>query len=162
MPYLLCLAGASKLEITLQYIIICHALNIIPFPLGRLLKEEKVNSLALLYHISLPSSCLLGMATIIWEGEDLMKERTNFTDFGFLLTILASCLNGIIYNILTFVVTFYTSPLTLKVLGNGGILLNIAVSVFLFNHSLSMTSIFGIMVTLVGIVLYQKSSVNSC
>jgi hypothetical protein len=27
---------------------------------------------------------------------------------------------------------------------------------------LSMTSIFGIMVTLVGIVLYQKSSVNSC
>ncbi|XP_064619185.1 uncharacterized protein LOC135482766 [Lineus longissimus] len=128
---------------------------------GRLLKEEKVNSLALLYHISLPSSCILGLATIIWEGDALMKEHNNFTDVNFLLSIMASCLNGIVYNILTFVVTFYTSPLTLKVLGNGGILLNIAVSVILFNHSMSMTSILGVTITLVGILLYQKSSMSS-
>lgn len=123
---------------------------------GFLLKDGNISSISLLYHMSLPSFLFLALGSV-------SLERQLFTDFSFLsngslmVAILVSSLNGILYNLTTYSVTYYTSPITIRVLGNFNTVLNVAVSVLVFNHALSFLSVMGVIVTVLGVVLYQQS-----
>ena len=72
------------------------------------------------------------------HSQSLAFERDVFADLSFLrnralmLAVLASCMNGILYKLATFAVTYYTSPITVRVLG--------------------------VVVTVIGIVLFQRTN----
>ena len=121
-----------------------------------LLKDGNVSSMTLLYQISLPSFVFLSAAGLAFE-RDLFADLSFLRNRALMLAVLASCMNGILYNLATFAVTYYTSPITVRVLGNFNIILNVAISVVVFNHTLSTLSVLGVVVSVIGIVLYQRS-----
>eukprot|EP00439_Symbiodinium_sp_Y106_P008964 s793_g1.t1 len=72
---------------------------------------------------------------------------------------MLSGLNACLLNIANFLVTSYTSPVTLQVLGNVKSCLSIAVSVAIFRNSLTLEQALGVCTCLVGVWMYnQKSS----
>ncbi|XP_071848243.1 uncharacterized protein [Apostichopus japonicus] len=123
---------------------------------GFLLKEERIDSFSLLYRMSVPSFIQLLAAAVIFE-------RPVFSDSYLLSTpslwmlIGLSCSCAVGYNIMAFLVTFYTSPITLQVLGNLSMVLTVGLSLLLFRNELSLISILGIVSVTIGSWIYQKS-----
>eukprot|EP00439_Symbiodinium_sp_Y106_P069365 s2915_g11.t3 len=76
-----------------------------------------------------------------------------------LFLLMLSGLNACLLNIANFLVTSYTSPVTLQVLGNVKSCLSIAVSVAIFRNSLTLEQAIGVCTCLIGVWMYnQKSS----
>merc|ERR1711865_1230365 len=73
-----------------------------------------------------------------------------------ILLLLAGGLNACLLNITNFLVTAYTSPVTLQVLGNVKSCLSIAVSVAIFGNALRPLQGLGVLICLVGVWVYQK------
>ena len=79
--------------------------------------------------------------------------------FTVLFLLILSGLNACLLNIFNFLVTSYTSPVTLQVLGNVKSCLSIAVSVAIFRNSLTGEQAMGVATCLIGVWLYnQKDS----
>ncbi|XP_071790641.1 uncharacterized protein [Asterias amurensis] len=123
---------------------------------GVLLKEQRIDSIRLLYHMSIPSFIMLLIATAILEPSAIFELNiwAKARLFGF---ILLSCFCAVGYNIMNFMVTFYTSPIGLQVLGNISIVLDVIVSLVVFQNELSLLSFGGIVGVMIGTMMYQEA-----
>ncbi|KAK6121768.1 hypothetical protein DH2020_044483 [Rehmannia glutinosa] len=119
-------------------------------------KKYKVSSTQLLYQ-----SCLYQALTLLISGPFLDKLLTNQNVFAFEYTprvvvfIVLSCLISISVNFSTFLVIGKTSPVTYQVLGHLKTCLVLAFGYSLLQDPFSWRNIFGIMVALVGMILYS-------
>ncbi|XP_022101072.1 UDP-URONIC ACID TRANSPORTER 1-like [Acanthaster planci] len=144
---------------------------------GVLLKEQRIDSIRLLYHMSIPSSAMLLVATLFLEPTALSPSSFSTSTaapspvatasgipwWPAIVTLrlpallLMSCLCAVGYNLMTFLVTFYTSPVALQVLGNAAVVLDVAVSLVVFRNQVSWLSLGGILCVMLGTVMYQEA-----
>merc|ERR1712232_1014266 len=124
---------------------------------GRLLdpSETKLDSVTLLYYMSPFSALLLFVCSLASEGwapytmlmprlRDNPMEAPPVTGVGHVFSLLVlSGFNACALNIMNFLVTAYTGPVSLQVLGNVKSCLSIAVSVAIFGNALKLSQIFG-------------------
>lgn len=119
-------------------------------------KKFKVSSTQLLYQ-----SCPYQAMTLFITGPFLDKFLTNQNVFTFKYTtivvvfIVMSCLISVSVNFSTFLVIGKTSPVTYQVLGHLKTCLVLAFGYILLRDPFSWRNILGIMVALVGMVLYS-------
>ncbi|KAK4403452.1 UDP-xylose transporter 2 [Sesamum angolense] len=119
-------------------------------------KRYKISSTQLLYQ-----SCLYQAVTLLISGPFLDSLLTNQNVFSFEYTprvvvfIVLSCLISISVNFSTFLVIGKTSPVTYQVLGHLKTCLVLAFGYVLLRDPFSWRNIFGIMVALVGMILYS-------
>ncbi|XP_073031506.1 UDP-xylose transporter 2-like isoform X1 [Primulina eburnea] len=119
-------------------------------------KKYKISSTQLLYQ-----SCLYQSVTLLISGPFLDKLLTGLNVFSFdytprvLVFIVLSCLIAISVNFSTFLVIGKTSPVTYQVLGHLKTCLVLAFGYVLVGDPFSWRNIFGILVAMVGMVLYS-------
>ncbi|KAF8397028.1 hypothetical protein HHK36_018666 [Tetracentron sinense] len=119
-------------------------------------KRFKVSSTQLLYQ-----SCPYQAMTLFIAGPFLDGLLTNQNVFAFkytpqvLVFIVLSCLISVSVNFSTFLVIGKTSPVTYQVLGHLKTCLVLAFGYFLLHDPFSWRNIFGILVALVGMILYS-------
>lgn len=127
----------------------------VSFP-GILLQEEKINSIFLLYLMSIPSFCILAVAALALENWAALQSPFQYDHhlWGF---ILLSCLGSVLYNLASCCVITLTSAVTLHILGNLNVVGNLLLSQLLFDSKLSALSCAGAALTLSGMIIYQNS-----
>uniref|UniRef100_A0A8C5Q1J0 Solute carrier family 35 member E4 n=1 Tax=Leptobrachium leishanense TaxID=445787 RepID=A0A8C5Q1J0_9ANUR len=120
-----------------------------------LLKEERINSITLLYLMSIPSFCILIVAAAVLES-GVVWEIPKDIDNRLWLFILLSCLGSVLYNLASFYVINLTSAVTIHVLGNLNLVGNLILSRVLFGNQLTVLSYIGIGLTLAGMFMYHN------
>lgn len=138
---------------------------------GRLLSpDQKLDSVSLLYYMAPLSAVWLGILAFIMEGSEpimlllaaLFSESGNITGGSYVLGLLIlSGLNACMLNIANFLVTSYTSPVTLQVLGNVKSCLSIGVSVAIFRNALTIEQGVGVLTCLFGVWIYNQKGSSS-
>lgn len=123
---------------------------------GILLQEEKINSVFLLYMMSIPSFCILAVAALALENWAMLESPLHY-DRQLWVFILLSCLGSVMYNLASFCVITLTSAVTLHILGNLSVVGNLLLSQLLFGSELSALSCAGAALTLSGMLIYQNS-----
>lgn len=123
---------------------------------GILLQEEKINSVFLLYLMSIPSFCILAVAALALENWALLESPLHY-DRQLWVFILLSCLGSVMYNLASCCVITLTSAVTLHILGNLNVVGNLLLSQLLFGSELSALSCAGAVLTLSGMLIYQNS-----
>jgi drug/metabolite transporter (DMT)-like permease len=127
---------------------------------GKLL-TEKLDSVSLLYYMAPWSALLLSVLSLIAEG----LEPISLLMLGFVgangvgnvcFLLIVSGLNACLLNVSNFLVTSYTSAVTLQVLGNVKSCLSIAISVAIFRNELLWEQAIGVVTCLVGVWYYNK------
>ncbi|CAL5363983.1 unnamed protein product [Camellia sinensis] len=119
-------------------------------------KKIKVSSTQLLYQ-----SCPYQAMTLFFAGPFLDRLLTNQNVFAFkhtpqvLVFIVLSCLIAVSVNFSTCLVIGKTSPVTYQVLGHLKTCLVLAFGYVLLHDPFSWRNIFGIVIALVGMVLYS-------
>lgn len=123
-----------------------------------LLQEEKINSVFLLYLMSIPSFCILAVAALALENWAALQSPFQYDHhlWGF---ILLSCLGSVLYNLASCCVITLTSAVTLHILGNLNVVGNLLLSQLLFGHELTALSCAGAALTLLGMIIYQNSEI---
>uniref|UniRef100_UPI00398E71D1 solute carrier family 35 member E4 isoform X2 n=1 Tax=Pristiophorus japonicus TaxID=55135 RepID=UPI00398E71D1 len=124
--------------------------------LGILLQEEKINSVILLYMMSIPSFCILISAALLLESGAVWEPSIKY-DNRLWIFILLSCLGSVLYNLASFCVTTLTSAVTLHVVGNLNMVGNLVISQVVFGSEMTALSYAGIGLTLTGVLMYQNS-----
>lgn len=134
---------------------------------GRLLSpSHKLDSVSLLYYMAPISALWLFFLMLLMEGTEPMmlllapwsaEPGAPITGVGTVMYLLVlSGLNACLLNIANFLVTSYTSPVTLQVLGNVKSCLSIGVSVAIFRNSLTFEQAVGVGTCLLGVWLYNQ------
>lgn len=123
---------------------------------GILLQEEKINSVSLLYLMSIPSFFILSLAALAVENWTTMESPLHY-DRRLWVFILLSCLSSVMYNLSSSCVITRTSAVTLHILGNLSVVGNMLLSQLLFGSELTPLSCAGIALTLSGMLIYQNS-----
>lgn len=123
---------------------------------GILLQEEKINSVFLLYLMSIPSFCILAVAALALENWAMLESPLHY-DRHLWVFILLSCLGSVMYNLASCCVITLTSAVTLHILGNLSVVGNLLLSQLLFGSELSALSCAGAVLTLSGMLIYQNS-----
>ncbi|XP_033979316.1 solute carrier family 35 member E4 isoform X1 [Trematomus bernacchii] len=121
-----------------------------------LLQEEKINSVFLLYLMSIPSFCILAVAALALENWAVLESPFHY-DCHLWVFILLSCLGSVMYNLASCCVITLTSAVTLHILGNLSVVGNMLLSQLLFGSELSALSCAGAVLTLSGMLIYQNS-----
>ena len=121
------------------------------------MRDERIDSVSLLYHMSKPSLLLLALGTLVFE-HSAFSDPSLWMNFSLWFLIALSCMCAVGYNIMNFLVTFYTSPVTLQVLGNVSIMLTVLFSLVIFQNEMSIVSVAGIVCVMVGSAWYQKAN----
>eukprot|EP00316_Scyphosphaera_apsteinii_P020657 CAMPEP_0119318728 /NCGR_PEP_ID=MMETSP1333-20130426/47434_1 /TAXON_ID=418940 /ORGANISM="Scyphosphaera apsteinii, Strain RCC1455" /LENGTH=348 /DNA_ID=CAMNT_0007324981 /DNA_START=11 /DNA_END=1057 /DNA_ORIENTATION=- len=123
---------------------------------GILLAGEGLDSISLLYYMSQPACVLLALWVLIAEHEVFVDPK--LADKGLWGCMLLSAGVSFFLNVAQFMVTKYTSAVTLQVLGNIKVVLLIGLSVAIFRNEVSVQSIIGCAVSLSGVALYNFGS----
>lgn len=136
---------------------------------GRLLSgsSKGMDSVTLLYYMSPWAAALLLLMALFTEGiQPLMLLAAGLPlapgdapatgTLSVIGLLVVSGLNACLLNVANFLVTSYTSPVTLQVLGNVKSCLSIAVSVAIFRNTLKIEQAVGMVACLFGVWLYQK------
>lgn len=142
---------------------------------GRLLEGDKMNSVTLLFYMAPWAGVFLQLLALYSEGLEpqLMLLRSLVDVEGeagavggaphrmtggvrVLMLLICSGFNACLLNVANFMVTSYTSPVTLQVLGNVKSCLSIAVSVAIFGNPLSVEQGMGVFVCLFGVWIYNQ------
>lgn len=145
---------------------------------GRLLQGgDKMDSVTLLYYMAPWAAGFLGVVAMASEGIEpltLLLRGLGFLSsatpagaipaasgsatggLNVLMLLVISGLNACLLNVFNFMVTSYTSPLTLQVLGNVKSCLGIAISVAIFRNTLTLHQGIGVVVCLFGVWLYNQ------
>ena len=145
--FLACVTGTS-----------CRALKSVMQAVLLSSESEKMSSMNLLMYMSpIATVILVFVAAIveptgIWDTIKLARESKFFCFVLILNCVLAYCLN-----LLNFLVTRYTSALTLQVLGNGKGVVAAAVSIMIFKNPVTLMGITGYIITIAGVVAYSES-----
>ena len=120
--------------------------------------EERLDSMSLLYHMSGPSVLILGVISAATEHAAFHDERLYAPEAARLWgLILLSGGVSFFLNLANFVVTKYTSAVSLQVLGNVKVVLSILVSLLIFNNKVSEFSVLGSVITLLGVAMYNRA-----
>ncbi|XP_053329519.1 solute carrier family 35 member E4 [Spea bombifrons] len=120
-----------------------------------LLKEERIHSVTLLYLMSIPSFCILFMASVLLEREIAWETPPDCHNKLWFFIVL-SCLGSVLYNLASFCVITLTSAVTIHVLGNLNLVGNLVLSRVLFGNQLTFLSYTGIGLTLAGMFMYHN------
>ncbi|KAJ7987191.1 hypothetical protein DPEC_G00336190 [Dallia pectoralis] len=120
-----------------------------------LLQDEKINSVFLLYLMSIPSFCILSVAALVLENWAVLESPAHY-DHNLWLFILLSCLGSVLYNLASSSVITLTSAVTLHILGNLSVVGNLLLSQMLFPNEMSALSYAGVALTLSGMLMYQN------
>ncbi|XP_052464466.1 solute carrier family 35 member E4-like [Carassius gibelio] len=125
---------------------------------SNLLQEEKINSVFLLYLMSIPSFCILAVATLALENWAALQSPFQYDHhlWGF---ILLSCLGSVLYNLTSCCVITLTSAAELHILGNLNVVGNLLLSQLMFEQELTALSCAGAVLTLSGVIIYQNSEI---
>eukprot|EP00736_Rhodelphis_marinus_P009064 Rmarinus@m.24668 len=116
--------------------------------------EDRLHPIVLLYYMAIPSFALLIVAAGILEGQQIWLV----SDWGWSTRglVLLSSLVAFLVNLMNFLVTKYTSAVTLQVLGNVKTVLAIVVSVIIFRNPVTMQNIIGCSIILGGVYMYNR------
>ena len=79
----------------------------------------------------------------------------------FCFILWANCVLAYCLNLLNFLVTRYTSALTLQVLGNGKGVVAAGVSIMIFKNPVTLMGMMGYFITIAGVVAYSESKKRS-
>mmetsp|Transcript_66088 Transcript_66088/g.123275 ORF Transcript_66088/g.123275 Transcript_66088/m.123275 type:complete len:346 (-) Transcript_66088:101-1138(-) len=135
---------------------------------GKLLVDpsEELDSVSLLFYMAPWAGAFLWMASLASEGMAPVTIFWRYSFAGELLPtsgipnlvglLVISGLNACFLNIANFLVTKYTSPVTLQVLGNVKSCLAIAISVMIFRNPLLPSQGIGVAICLGGVWLYNN------
>ena len=119
--------------------------------------KEKMDSLNLLHYMAPISLVVLLPATLYLEPDVFQQVSQKRSDVFFVMFLALNASLAYFVNLLNFLVTKYTSPLTLQVLGNGKGVAATWVSVMVFGNHVPFASVIGYLITVSGVMLYMLS-----
>jgi len=137
---------------------------------GKLL-TEKLDSVTLLYYMAPWAAALLMVMALFLEGAQPVMLLMSGFDFGpvhdgeegrfggvpfVVMLLVGSGLNACLLNVSNFLVTAYTGPVTLQVLGNVKSCLSIVISVSIFKNELLFEQGVGVVTCLFGVWIYTN------
>jgi drug/metabolite transporter (DMT)-like permease len=123
---------------------------------------EKLDPMSLLFYMSCFSVLLLLPATAVLEPTAFATTRALMeASPGFFWWLLGNSCLAYAVNLTNFLVTKYTSALTLQVLGNCKGVIAAVVSVFMFKNHVTPRGCLGYAVTVAGVFLYSESKRRS-
>ncbi|CAI7777215.1 unnamed protein product [Closterium sp. NIES-54] len=123
---------------------------------------EKLNSMNLLLYMAPIAVVLLVPATLIMEDNVLgITIKQAKEDWGILPLLAVNSATAYFVNLTNFLVTKYTSPLTLQVLGNAKGAVAVVVSILLFRNPVTVVGMIGYSITVIGVVLYSEAKKRS-
>ncbi|KAF6256719.1 plastidic phosphate translocator-like protein 2 [Scenedesmus sp. NREL 46B-D3] len=124
--------------------------------------SEKLDPMSLLFYMSsfsvlllLPMAVLLEPASFA-QVHDLIRNRP-----GFMWSLLVNSCIAYLVNLTNFLVTKYTSALTLQVLGNMKGVIAAAISIALFKNPVTAKGMLGYLITVIGVVAYSETKRRS-
>ena len=100
-------------------------------------------------------------ATIFLEPGVFELVSANRSDVFFVIFLSLNAALAYFVNLLNFLVTKYTSALTLQVLGNGKGVAAVVVSVMVFRNPVTFASVIGYLITVSGVMLYMVAKRSS-
>ncbi|XP_005993356.1 solute carrier family 35 member E4 [Latimeria chalumnae] len=121
-----------------------------------LLQDFKMHSVILLYLMSIPSFCILFVASLVLENSPVWESSVKY-DHRLLGFILLSCVGSVLYQLASFCVITLTSAVTIHILGNLNVMGNLLLSQVLFGCQLTAFSYAGIGLTFSGLFMFQNS-----
>jgi drug/metabolite transporter (DMT)-like permease len=127
---------------------------------GALLTDDadKLDALSLLRHMSRSSVVILALYALLSGELAALAADTAVQRVDVALAVLASGVIAFLLNVCNFLVTQYTSAVALQVLGNVKVVLSIGTSLLIFGNSLAPLSAVGCLITLGGVVLYERGT----
>mmetsp|Transcript_13757 Transcript_13757/g.29598 ORF Transcript_13757/g.29598 Transcript_13757/m.29598 type:complete len:373 (+) Transcript_13757:157-1275(+) len=124
--------------------------------------SEKLDPMSLLLYMSAICVAILIPATVILEPNAYeVAARLTAAKSGFLWWLILNSSLAYAVNLTNFLVTKYTSPLTLQVLGNAKGVVAAFVSVLVFLNPVTVTGALGYAVTVSGVFLYSETKRRS-
>eukprot|EP00036_Acanthoecidae_sp_10tr_P008548 CAMPEP_0182915892 /NCGR_PEP_ID=MMETSP0105_2-20130417/605_1 /TAXON_ID=81532 ORGANISM="Acanthoeca-like sp., Strain 10tr" /NCGR_SAMPLE_ID=MMETSP0105_2 /ASSEMBLY_ACC=CAM_ASM_000205 /LENGTH=259 /DNA_ID=CAMNT_0025052791 /DNA_START=662 /DNA_END=1439 /DNA_ORIENTATION=- len=125
--------------------------------------EDSVDTLTLLHYTSQSAAVFLAVGSGTLEFPHMAKDPVFFEDGyeGLWLTIILSSCVAFFMNLCNLLVTFYTSAVTLSVLGNVKSVLVIIVSLGIFRNKISSLTIVGTFITLLSAGFYSHDKRQS-
>ena len=119
--------------------------------------SEKMDSLSLLLYMAPVAAAALVPITLYFEPSALANAMVLGRTGGFWLLLLFNSFLAYFVNLTNFLVTKYTSALTLQVLGNAKGVVAVVISVLCFRNPVTFYSILGYVITVGGVVLYSQA-----
>ncbi len=116
-------------------------------------KPRKLNAVELLFLMAPSSAVMLCGLSLFFEGSQPFSQASS--DSELLIILWVAGLNACLLNLVNFLVTFYTSAVTLQVLGNVKVILGVMVSAMLFGNPIQHEQKFGCVMSLFGVWVYQ-------
>jgi drug/metabolite transporter (DMT)-like permease len=120
--------------------------------------EDKLDSMNLLRYMGPVACVVLLPMTIIMEDNAFMRAYEIAQDYpSFYFALFVNCMLAFFVNLTNFLVTRYTSALTLQVLGNAKGLVAVGISILLFRNPVSAIALGGYGVTICGVIAYSEA-----
>mmetsp|Transcript_26790 Transcript_26790/g.68228 ORF Transcript_26790/g.68228 Transcript_26790/m.68228 type:complete len:345 (+) Transcript_26790:130-1164(+) len=120
--------------------------------------SEKLDPMSLLFYMSAVSVVLLTGMTVVLEPNALTQAAKLYAaDSSFATYMVINAALAYFTNLLNFVVTKYTSALTLQVLGNAKGVVAAVVSVRVFGNTVTTQGILGYAITVAGVFAYSEA-----
>uniref|UniRef100_A0A061RBV7 Putative sugar phosphate phosphate translocator n=1 Tax=Tetraselmis sp. GSL018 TaxID=582737 RepID=A0A061RBV7_9CHLO len=151
MGFLACVGGtgARALKSVIQSVILSDA-------------EDQMDSMNLLRYMAPVASVVLLPLSLLMEDAPFFKAQgiaAEYPTFYFALGV--NCFLAFFVNLTNFLVTKYTSALTLQVLGNAKGVVAVAISILLFRNPVSYVALVGYGITVLGVVAYSRAKSSS-
>ncbi|XP_047974211.1 probable sugar phosphate/phosphate translocator At1g12500 [Salvia hispanica] len=123
---------------------------------------EKLHSMNLLLYMAPMAAAILLPFTLYIEGNVLAITVQKGREDGFMVFLLiANATVAYLVNLTNFLVTKYTSALTLQVLGNAKAAVAAVVSVLIFRNPVTVMGMMGFAITIMGVILYSEARKRS-
>lgn len=119
--------------------------------------SEKMDSLSLLLYMAPVAAAALVPVTLYFEPSALAAALVLGRSGGFWLLLLFNSFLAYFVNLTNFLVTKYTSALTLQVLGNAKGVVAVVISVLCFRNPVTFYSMLGYAITVGGVILYSQA-----
>lgn len=124
--------------------------------------SEKLDPMSLLFYMSSFSVLLLVPMTVLLEpGSFAQVHGLLHSHPGFGWSLLVNSCIAYAVNLTNFLVTKYTSALTLQVLGNMKGVIAAAISIALFKNPVTAKGMLGYLITVIGVVAYSETKRRS-
>lgn len=123
--------------------------------------SEKMDSLSLLLYMAPVAAAALVPITLFFEPTALANAMVLGRSGGFWALLLFNSFLAYFVNLTNFLVTKYTSALTLQVLGNAKGVVAVVISVLCFRNPVTVYSTLGYAITVGGVVMYSHAKKTS-
>lgn len=120
-------------------------------------ENEKMSSMNLLMYMSPAAVVILIFVAAVVEPTGVYDTLELLKSPFFCFILWANCVLAYCLNLLNFLVTRYTSALTLQVLGNGKGVVAAGVSIAIFRNPVTVQGMLGYFITIAGVVAYSES-----